>query len=335
MTVAAEQPHAPSALSGERAPPAATLASLHLRSGPAKAPAAPAAPRRKAGDITDLLAAMSGVAAPASAAPPAPTGTVTWLPERTAPSTEGAAGPAERPATPAPPAAEAARAPTPAEAPAPAVAPELTPANAAPAAAATSTPEAPPAAPPPLPATPAEPVAATAPPAALAVPAPIAPIPAAPIPAAPTTPAVRSLQRTRLNADIHGYWNRLRQTRPFPAWHEMNVGEIAFYWPNSFLLSCDGGPGDSRGGAMISRAVRVVDPDFGQDTGGTAEIKFTQPMIEWILSIGREVARFGQPVRDSERFDTPGGAATYQVIAMPLGDDPRRVDRILCHVRRG
>ncbi len=143
----------------------------------------------------------------------------------------------------------------------------------------------------------------------------------------------RPRERGRRNPDIFGYWNRLREGRPFPGWDEMSAREIASYWPNSFILSCDFDQGTPRNGPIISRAVRVAgESDHDQPAG---EIRFTQPMIEWILSVGREVAQFGQPVRDSEKFGTVAGPVEYHVVAMPLGDLPPRIDRILCHVSRG
>ena len=132
----------------------------------------------------------------------------------------------------------------------------------------------------------------------------------------------------RLPPDIFGYWTKLRQGRRFPAWRDVDREEVARRWPNSFVLACDGGDGSP---ARIGCAARVGgDEELGREHA----LPLSEPVIEWILATGRDVARYGEAIRDEEVFDSPRGRAGYRIVAVPLSDDQRRIDHILCHVSR-
>jgi hypothetical protein len=152
-----------------------------------------------------------------------------------------------------------------------------------------------------------------------------APVPA-PAQAAPAAAPARAA--VRLPPDIFGYWTKLRQGRRFPAWDDVDREEVAQRWPNSFVLACDGGDGSP---ARIGRAARVG----GDEAAGRQHaLPLSEPVIEWILATGRDVARYGEAIRDEEVFDSPRGRAGYRIVAVPLSDDQRRIDHILCHVSR-
>ncbi len=290
------------AVAGERLHPAASLASLQLTRR--RGTAAPA--RRKAGDLSSAPAnadSDDAATAPAPAAPPAAAandGAAAPDPAPHAaprpPATADQAGLASR-AVPEPGAEPGAQIPPPP--PSPLSSDQDPRGNGTSAAAAADTP-----------------------PAAQAVPSPPAPAPA------PAPAAVQSRQPSRLPPDIYGYWAKLRQGRRFPSWRDVDSEEISRRWPNSFLLACDATDGRT---ARIGRAERL---------GGTGDgarrqpLVLTEPVIEWILATGRDVAHYGEPIRDEEVFDSPRGRAGYRIVAVPLSDDQRRIDHILCHVSR-
>ena len=150
------------------------------------------------------------------------------------------------------------------------------------------------------------------------------------IPEQAPPPPLRRRVRKPGNADIYGYWARMRDGRRFPSWADMDPAEIAYHWPNCFLLTCERSAEQRR--SVIARATRVTSPDV---TGNPLlEIAFSGAMIDWVLKVGREVIEFGQPLRDSETFDSASRAPTYRIIALPLSERQTAIDHILCWVSR-
>ena len=134
-------------------------------------------------------------------------------------------------------------------------------------------------------------------------------------------------------SDIQGYWARLRKGRRWPAWRDMDAKLVGQVWANSFLLTCDSG----------QEAVDRVDPVVVQATrigqghptpGDVDDVPISHAMVEWIRTVGAEVAASGLPARETDCFETARGATEFRLHALPLGDDQRRVDHVLCHVSR-
>lgn len=157
-------------------------------------------------------------------------------------------------------------------------------------------------------------------------------------PAAEDPPAARPLRRSldpvrRASANLRGYWDRLRFGRRCPAWSDMDRDQIAFFWPNSILLTCAPEGPTTRRGRTIRGANRIADL-----TGGVtpdADISFSETMIAWVLSVGETVAETGEPMEDFDSFPVAAGAEDYTLLALPLIDDGAdRVTHVLCHVRR-
>jgi hypothetical protein len=151
-------------------------------------------------------------------------------------------------------------------------------------------------------------------------------------------PAGRSDDRRQYNAagrrlsDIQGYWARLRDGRRWPAWEDMDAGMVAQVWPNSFLLTCQAGGEGGKGAPVVAQAMRV--DREAPPAGSPHDLPITPAVIDWIRSVGAEVAASGLPARHAEQFGTPRGSLLLRLHALPLSDDQTRVDRVLCHVAR-
>ncbi len=141
----------------------------------------------------------------------------------------------------------------------------------------------------------------------------------------------RARDESRRDSDILGYWARIRGDRDMPAWRDLDQNQIAFFWPNSFLMACISR--GERGRPMISRATRVVDDDGMADR--SADIPFTAAMVSWIVRVSLDVASIGSPLDDSRTFLTESGEPlAFDLIALPLSETGARVDAVLCHLKR-
>ncbi len=158
-------------------------------------------------------------------------------------------------------------------------------------------------------------------PAALAA----APEPEPPPPPPPEAPPQR-------RTDITAYWRQLKNGRPFPSWSDLDAKLIADCWPNSMLLSCGTETRRLTLDSLFTRALRVE--NHGADANRAEGVDFTPMLTEWVLSLGREAQRLGRPMQDTDALPSVSGEASYRVTALPLSDDQRRIDHVLCHVVR-
>ena len=137
----------------------------------------------------------------------------------------------------------------------------------------------------------------------------------------------------RATADLRGYWNRLRFGRNCPAWSDMDRDQVAFFWPNSVLLTCASAAVGQRRGPGIRSATRIS--DMQGRVQQEADIVFTEAMIAWILAIGRAVAESAEPLEETDAFPANNRVEEYQVRALPLIDDgASHVTHVLCQVTR-
>ncbi len=158
-----------------------------------------------------------------------------------------------------------------------------------------------------------------------AAPAPPAAAAHAPPSAAPAAaPAPRPVRRPAFE-EIVTYWDAFRHGKRFPSWSDFDAQRIGRDWPDSLLLDC--GP-DARRAPKVLKMARLGQPESGSG------VEYTPTMIEWILSLAREVARTGEALQDSEEFLSAGGNARYRIVLLPLGDQPASVDRVLGSVCR-
>ena len=139
----------------------------------------------------------------------------------------------------------------------------------------------------------------------------------------------RARDERRRDSDIIGYWLRIAGEREMPEWRDLDADQIAFFWPNSFLLDCKRG---SHGRPLISSATRIVDSDGLADR--KADITFTPPMVASIVRVSMELLESGEPQGQTIVFKRDEGEPIRcEVIALPLGGDTGRIDHVLCHVK--
>ena len=96
------------------------------------------------------------------------------------------------------------------------------------------------------------------------------------------------------------------------------------------LLSCDRHRPVPRLEASFAEALRMAKRRKAESLEPVVE--YTPLLTEWLLTIGREVARLGKPLNDTESFPSYKGRVRYQLVGLPLGSG--EVEHVLCHVTR-
>jgi hypothetical protein len=142
--------------------------------------------------------------------------------------------------------------------------------------------------------------------------------------------AARSAEKQKRATEIFGYWVRAKNGRRFPSRTDFEIAKVAEFWPNSMLLTCDANAPTIGNHISFSKVMRLD----ASDEGNGSEFNFTSMIIEWILTIGGEAARVGQPVQDTEVFPSSDGTHAYKIVALPLSDHQTQVDHVLCHLTR-
>ncbi len=130
--------------------------------------------------------------------------------------------------------------------------------------------------------------------------------------------------------DIVRYWDQLRQGRRFPSRSDLDPAEIGRHWPNSMLVRRNR---DNKGWQLetqFSGGLQGGSNGSAMSKGSGAEC--ASMVTEWILSLGREVAKLGKPLQDTEVFPTSVGEVRYNVIALPLSENQNEIDHVLYHL---
>jgi hypothetical protein len=130
--------------------------------------------------------------------------------------------------------------------------------------------------------------------------------------------------------DIATYWDQLRNGRQVPAMINIDPREVAQHWPNTLLISCD----SSSGAASLDRSFAEEMRGARQKASDSGEVvvEYTPMVTEWIMTVGREVARAGRPIQDIEVFPTSLGNVSYRVIALPLSGERLGTVYALCYI---
>ena len=139
----------------------------------------------------------------------------------------------------------------------------------------------------------------------------------------------QAAERTRQGNDFYSFWAQRKNGRRFPSYGDFDAKQIAELWPNTMLLSC-GIIG--AGNVNFTQVMRLTGTPATAE--GADEVNFTPMLTEWMLAIGREAAKAGKPVQDIETFQNPGGASSYRIVALPLGNEETQVDHVLCNLAR-
>lgn len=145
-------------------------------------------------------------------------------------------------------------------------------------------------------------------------------------PKSPAEPA-----RRRRPDEIVTYWSQLRAGRRYPNLADVDLARIATDWPNSLMIR-------RRAGSRVLEAEHIGGsrpsssrPPWNEDDGETS-IDLSPMLLQWLLSLAGEVIKTKRPMGDTESFPSLRKSVRYRAFALPLSDDQKEIDHILCHV---
>ena len=134
--------------------------------------------------------------------------------------------------------------------------------------------------------------------------------------------------------DILSYWMSIRGSRRYPSWEALQPEIIGIHWPNCVLVHCNKDIGRLQVKYEFTNAVRKVALNNITDEERIDRIEFTPMVIDWILSLGREVSLTGKPTHGTEQFPSLKGEFPLRLIALPLSEDLRHIDHVLCYIQQ-
>lgn len=134
--------------------------------------------------------------------------------------------------------------------------------------------------------------------------------------------------------DILSYWMSIREGRRYPSWKALQPEIIGIHWPNCVLVHCNKEIGRLQVKYEFTNAVRKVALNNITDEERIDRIEFTPMVIDWILGLGRDVALSGKPTHGTEQFPSLKGEFPLRLIALPLSDDLRQIDHVLCYIQQ-
>ncbi|WP_025898709.1 hypothetical protein [Sneathiella glossodoripedis] len=137
-----------------------------------------------------------------------------------------------------------------------------------------------------------------------------------------------------VQTDILGYWMDIRQSRRYPSWQSLDPQEIGIHWPNCLLVHCNKEVGRLQVKYEFTNAVRKVALNNITDEERIDRIEFTPMIVDWILSLARDVSLSGKPAHGTEQFPSLKGEFPLRLIALPLSDDLRSIDHVLCYIQQ-
>lgn len=146
--------------------------------------------------------------------------------------------------------------------------------------------------------------------------------------------AAQGWQKKNQAPDILSYWMELRNGNRYPTWQSLDTMKIGKFWPNCVLVHCDRTAGrlqlEPSFSNELRQAARRANPlrDFSSD------IDFTPMVVDWVLSLARDVANTAKPAHGTEYFPSVFDEIPLRVIALPLSEDQVEIDHVLCYVQK-
>ena len=134
--------------------------------------------------------------------------------------------------------------------------------------------------------------------------------------------------------DILEYWMQIRDGRRYPSWSALNPDVIGANWPNCVLIHINKEVGRLQVKYEFTNAIRKAATELVPEEAILGHIEFTPMVIDWILAQSRSVAANGKPCHDTEYFPSLTGEDPLRVIALPLSDNSRSVDHVLCYLQK-
>ncbi|MBO6827546.1 MAG: hypothetical protein JJ879_15190 [Sneathiella sp.] len=134
--------------------------------------------------------------------------------------------------------------------------------------------------------------------------------------------------------DILDYWMQIRDGRRYPPWTALDPEFIGSNWPNCVLIHINKAVGRLQVKYEFTNAIRKAAQETEPSEAMLHRIEFTPMIIDWILAQSRTVAVNGKPCHDTEYFPSLTGEFPLRVIALPMSDDSRSIDHVLCYLQK-
>ncbi len=141
-------------------------------------------------------------------------------------------------------------------------------------------------------------------------------------------------QKKAATPDILSYWMEIREGNRYPTWQNLDTTKIGKHWPNCTLVYCDRAAGRLQIANGFTQEVRQVIQEGSPDQAYTSDIDFSPMVVDWVLSLARDVANTGKPTHGTEYFPSTSDEVPLRVIALPLSENQVDIDHVLCYVQK-
>lgn len=134
--------------------------------------------------------------------------------------------------------------------------------------------------------------------------------------------------------DILSYWMEIRNGNRYPTWQNLDTQKIGKFWPNCVLVHCNHSSGRLQLETSFSNELRQSAKRANPLRDFTSDIDFSPMVVDWVLSLARDVANTGKPAHGTEHFPSVFDEIPLRVIALPLSENQVEVDHVLCYVQK-
>ncbi|WP_339632613.1 hypothetical protein [uncultured Sneathiella sp.] len=141
-------------------------------------------------------------------------------------------------------------------------------------------------------------------------------------------------QKKTVAPDILSYWLEIRGGKRYPTWQDLDTAKIGKFWPNCTLVHCDRAAGRLQLENGFASELRQVTRDESHQPVTSPGIDFSPMVVDWVLSLARDVANSGKPTHGTEYFPSTFDEIPLRVIALPLSENQIDIDHVLCYVQK-
>ena len=126
----------------------------------------------------------------------------------------------------------------------------------------------------------------------------------------------------------------IRDGNRYPTWQSLDTAKIGKYWPNCTLVYCDRAAGRLQLENAFAAEIRQAMQEENPHRSHVSDIEFSPMVVDWVLSLARDVANTGKPTHGTEYFPSTFDEVPLRVIALPLSENQIDVDHVLCYVQK-
>jgi hypothetical protein len=141
-------------------------------------------------------------------------------------------------------------------------------------------------------------------------------------------------QKKTQTPDILSYWMEIRNGNRYPTWQNLDTQKIGKFWPNCVLVHGNRSSGRLQLETSFSNELRQSAKRANPLRDFTMDIDFSPMVVDWVLSLARDVANTGKPAHGTEYFPSVFDEIPLRVIALPLSENQIDVDHVLCYVQK-